>query len=368
MLITYNKSWFKDYESCWSILEKLSISNLVDSNYMINIMKLTKKIKNHTPFSIFDKNHDFFNGIQKIDNDYFYNKNIFFLNYINLFREEIYVCKNCIEEGGFHSILHQFKFITHCPCHLESLLISTNRISNFKQCNFFNKDKDVFPVNKWSVFSFKINDPLLKEILDYKSNDLIIFHSKHISSIESLHDIIFNHHKFFSYKLPQRKNINTNINLGFLNYLFIKKYTHFIEYLDNHFYKTIYPLNPYIKNYLSNPLIYSYLKYRATFEDTQHISYLSKDINIKKLGISSLFLNKLGNGFQNHYNEILIRDNPLIFNLPNPIYIQIIEVFFDLYLIETFEAEINEIFCREIRLFQSFFIKIKNENLYLHFK
>ena len=66
MLITYNKSWFKDYESCWSILEKLSISNLVDSNYMINIMKLTKKIKNHTPFSIFDKNHDFFMGFKKL--------------------------------------------------------------------------------------------------------------------------------------------------------------------------------------------------------------------------------------------------------------------------------------------------------------
>ncbi|KGP81921.1 MULTISPECIES: hypothetical protein [Paenibacillus] len=140
MNIVWRKDWIHEYESPWSVFEKLALVNLINRNEILYVFgsKKVKKIKQH----IGDTHRDLLrlNGfdLEKLHQTLDYklkehSDNIImqllapFYDFYGVwdpwFHDDLQWCPQCME-GGFHSWLHQFKLFDTCAFH-ENKLIDT---------------------------------------------------------------------------------------------------------------------------------------------------------------------------------------------------------------------------------------------------
>lgn len=133
MNIVWRKEWINEYESPWSIFEKLALVNLIDRNEILQTFgsRVVQNIKQH----IGDKHRDLLqlNGfdLNKLHETMDYNLQEhnhltiqsliapfdgLYTSVDHWFNKELRWCSKCIE-GGFHSWLHQFKLFDECAFH-----------------------------------------------------------------------------------------------------------------------------------------------------------------------------------------------------------------------------------------------------------
>lgn len=147
-LITWSNNWISDSESLWSILTKFKIANEVGSNYIQkqyvkgNQPTLNDRLDKFLPDN-FDYN-SFSEHLGLYLNQYFeYQSDCWGLSNINpdaikeLSTENLRYCPLCIKDG-FHSNLHQLKYIHSCPFHH-----TTHLIEACEECNL--------PINLYSA-------------------------------------------------------------------------------------------------------------------------------------------------------------------------------------------------------------------------
>ncbi|SDD53479.1 hypothetical protein SAMN05428987_5173 [Paenibacillus sp. CF095] len=133
MNIVWRKEWINEYESPWSIFEKMTLVNLTDRNEILKVFGSShvKKITQH----IGDKQRELLqlNGfnIESLHETLDFNlqehnyKNIqsliapfseLYSSWEHWFHRDLHWCSKCME-GGFHSWLHQFKLLDECAFH-----------------------------------------------------------------------------------------------------------------------------------------------------------------------------------------------------------------------------------------------------------
>ncbi|KRF31702.1 hypothetical protein [Paenibacillus sp. Soil787] len=130
-MITWNRKWVKPYESIWSVFEKCKLVNLVTGNELLKEINPEyvpgqRKFRNLYTLLGFDLEH--INNILGMDlsdviRDMESLRKLIKLDNIrpmSVFHTHLVFCSSCINTQ-FHSYLHQFKLITHCPFHLENL-------------------------------------------------------------------------------------------------------------------------------------------------------------------------------------------------------------------------------------------------------
>lgn len=138
--LTWNNNWISDFESPWSIFEKIKYANAATKNDIFKLFGKEKILKKKTILG--NKNHDLY-LLSAFEEHHFiqllgfslksYNKYIleqtsgFLQNgtFVELkkdvcenpyWRKTLTLCLECIKDG-YHSILHQFDLIDHCPFH-----------------------------------------------------------------------------------------------------------------------------------------------------------------------------------------------------------------------------------------------------------
>lgn len=133
MNIVWRKDWIHEYESPWSVFEKLALVNLINRNEILHVFgsKKVKKIRQHIGDTHRDlltlRGFDLGKLHQTLDFNLkehsekvikpliapFYE---FYGSWDPWFRKELHWCPQCME-GGFHSWLHQFKLFDTCAFH-----------------------------------------------------------------------------------------------------------------------------------------------------------------------------------------------------------------------------------------------------------
>ncbi|OCT14395.1 hypothetical protein A8709_26665 [Paenibacillus pectinilyticus] len=144
----WRTEWIRPFESTWSILEKLCYSNVIIrrgpllkhlGNDKVKTMKGPVKAQRHnnllTMFgfdevslsnslgvNIIKQNKEtinqLLNNVTRISTD---------LN--DWFNEDLIWCEQCIEDG-YHSVLHQFKLLKHCPFHMKKLIYTCSNCNS----------------------------------------------------------------------------------------------------------------------------------------------------------------------------------------------------------------------------------------------
>lgn len=138
--LNWNRQWVHPFESLWSLFNKLRYANAMSINDLFKTLgtSYVKGLKGRTGAYHYDLYR-----IQSLDEEEIVKKTHFnFLwhhryylqqiidrlpkyrfNYEYYFRKHLAFCKSCME-NGYHSILHQFKFLHECPFHNEMLQLS----------------------------------------------------------------------------------------------------------------------------------------------------------------------------------------------------------------------------------------------------
>ncbi|MEQ7049908.1 hypothetical protein ABN764_04525 [Paenibacillaceae sp. P-4] len=145
ILLTWNDNWLSDFESPWSIFEKIKYANDATKKDIFELFAKTEVLKKRSILGT--KNHDLY-LLSAFEEQRFiqllgfslksYNKYILeqmsgFLpngTFIELkkdvcenhyWRRSLTICLECMKDG-YHSILHQFALIYHCPFHNSPLI------------------------------------------------------------------------------------------------------------------------------------------------------------------------------------------------------------------------------------------------------
>lgn len=125
-----------EYESPWSIIENIKVSNVVNTRQFLNAFGseaaantgniISKRYLNLWTFEgINDQKFKLYFGeslsahTENIKNK-LTNMLPIYIKTKSLFRDQLYFCKECIK-AGYHSILHQFKMTEICPYHMVKL-------------------------------------------------------------------------------------------------------------------------------------------------------------------------------------------------------------------------------------------------------
>ncbi|MDO3679738.1 hypothetical protein [Paenibacillus ehimensis] len=142
--ITWDLNWISEWESPWSIFEKIKFANLAVKKDIFTVFGNEKVLSLRSILG--KKNHDLY-GLYAFDDDAFMNSIGFRLKQYNIdclldisgflykndiqrdhlkgkaaikpykyFRSNLHFCLECMK-SGYHSILYQFKMISHCPYH-----------------------------------------------------------------------------------------------------------------------------------------------------------------------------------------------------------------------------------------------------------
>ncbi|MGF9696389.1 hypothetical protein ACMX2M_07080 [Paenibacillus polymyxa] len=133
MNIVWRKDWIYEYESPWSIFEKVSLANLVGRNEILHVFGTpqVKGMKQHIGdvhrelMCLTGFNLDLLDEIlgfnlkehnQKIIQSLISPFHAYFNSPDPWFYKDLHWCSKCLE-GGFHSWLHQFKLLDECVFH-----------------------------------------------------------------------------------------------------------------------------------------------------------------------------------------------------------------------------------------------------------
>ncbi|MFS0728313.1 hypothetical protein [Paenibacillus sp. 1P07SE] len=146
--ITWDLKWISEWESPWSIFEKIKLANLavkkdlfqVFGNEEVRSYKSILGKKNHDLYGLYAFDDDAFMSIigfrlKKFNRDCLHNISDFLhkndiqrselkgrasMQPYKYFRNHLHFCLDCMKTG-FHSILHQFKLLHNCPFHLNPM-------------------------------------------------------------------------------------------------------------------------------------------------------------------------------------------------------------------------------------------------------
>ncbi|WP_271755218.1 TniQ family protein, partial [Cohnella sp. JJ-181] len=142
--LTWNNQWISDFESPWSVFEKIKYLNNANKKDIFELFG-TSKI-NAQKTIIGEANHNLYHlvsmdekrlfdtlgfNVKQYNNDILYNlagflkggkRYTFSLKELwpNYFRNLFTYCSECLKDG-YHSLLHQFEFIHTCPFHQVAL-------------------------------------------------------------------------------------------------------------------------------------------------------------------------------------------------------------------------------------------------------
>lgn len=123
----WKSEWCWPYESAWSIIEKFKYANAVTNNVLRKLIDLRSSTPNWIVVenlyiyrrSIF--NEKAFFDLFGLNSSHFLCLDLFHGNdYTQLLYSELRYCSDCINLG-YHSYLHQLKFVDTCPFHNHSL-------------------------------------------------------------------------------------------------------------------------------------------------------------------------------------------------------------------------------------------------------
>ncbi|MHB0865031.1 hypothetical protein ACYCS5_28305 [Paenibacillus sp. SEL3] len=143
--LTWNTRWISDFESPWSIFEKLKYTNLAKRKDIFKLFGNAETLNKKT--IIGHKNHDLYKlsafdellfdqrlGFKLLKyNETVLNSLVGFLrggedyekgseaSEYHFLEKNLSICMHCIKDG-FHSLLHQVEFINLCPFHNSSLI------------------------------------------------------------------------------------------------------------------------------------------------------------------------------------------------------------------------------------------------------
>ncbi|MFL1997229.1 hypothetical protein VYF65_002991 [Lysinibacillus irui] len=146
-MITWSNNWVSDCESLWSILAKFKIANEVCSNYIQKeFVKSNQPTLNNPLDKFLPDNFDYHSFSEQtglfLIHYFQFQSDCWGLSNVNtnaikeLSTENLRYCPICIKDG-FHSYLHQLKYIHSCPFHQTTYLIE-----NCENCNL--------PINLYS--------------------------------------------------------------------------------------------------------------------------------------------------------------------------------------------------------------------------
>lgn len=188
--LNWDPKWIKNYESVWSIFDKIKIANSISNSeiciiFIPNLRQQMSILKNNQSSIVFN---DFDNTqtslLLRFDLRQYQLKlrdkilNNFRTNNIeinSLFRKELSYCPICTKHN-YHSILHQLVFVDYCPFHKVKLLtlkknniIFDNSLDTLLNNNFtFNNY--IKSRSNWIKFhdSTEMKDTDLKIFIDVK--------------------------------------------------------------------------------------------------------------------------------------------------------------------------------------------------------
>lgn len=228
-MITWNKDWIQEHESVWGIFEKFKFANQINGKDLFCYFTDNKNAT-YTSTSVRNKSFDHLLTIakSKLSEILEININDFRIELKGLLKtehlelpilnENIRFCKQCINTG-YHSIFHQFLFLSNCPFHPEIQLTDKcpncnkdfrNNNLGFKESGYCCKSCDFSMINNMDLFTARKYWLLNKKI---KSN--------YISSL--INDIVSNNinARFiylakFTTRMPIKREIYLSINQRFL--------------------------------------------------------------------------------------------------------------------------------------------------------
>ena len=193
--ITWRVEWRRQYESIWSLFEKIKIVNTINGNELLKIIQPSnslgtrKRNANKLPDEACEKLEELtrvnfkqiLNSMQKLF------KVNFLKDPMHIYHTHLRYCGTCIRHN-YHSYLHQYKLIDFCPFHLEEFEESCNNCG--KQIYFFNIALTIpytcrcgmqiyrssgWPVwENWTSINPVIEDNYIKELLQLAINEISI--------------------------------------------------------------------------------------------------------------------------------------------------------------------------------------------------
>ncbi|MGM0883097.1 MAG: hypothetical protein ACQEXQ_18925 [Bacillota bacterium] len=204
--VVWRKEWVREYETPWSIFEKLSFANVIDRDSIIRILG-NESIQNIKSKVIGDNRRELIN-LDAFDEDLLikvlsYNliENnkatiTLLLHSLKHFRElphtwfakHVRWCAECLS-SGFHSWFHQFILVQKCPYHGTKVIekcpncrkeipfmISNKRLSNpfTCTCGYILADFSTKGWSEWDI-SFEISDPFILRWISRDVGDQLYF-------------------------------------------------------------------------------------------------------------------------------------------------------------------------------------------------
>ncbi|KMK76264.1 hypothetical protein [Alkalihalobacillus pseudalcaliphilus] len=168
--LTFNIKWISEYESIWSIFEKIKLANLIEFGELKKIFNNNIRfIERQNTLMMTEGLPELISSHQKVISENLFGK----LNIINksdLFSKDFKFCNTCILLYH-HSVLHQLVFVNTCPFHpVEKLqIIEVDAIYNLYNnpfTIFFNKVNRSGNEKFFCCSKLRINDTKLLKYLE----------------------------------------------------------------------------------------------------------------------------------------------------------------------------------------------------------
>ncbi|WP_339176911.1 hypothetical protein [Paenibacillus sp. FSL R5-0701] len=197
--ITWNTDWISEFESPWSIFQKIQFTNLLNKRDYFHLFGTSETIKKKTIVGA--RNHNLYSMPSFDDNRFIiilgfslkkYNSDVIknisgFLNDGGMremreissgnwfWRKSLTFCCECLIDG-YHSILHQFGLFQQCPFHQKPLYDQCPNCSAkypyelFKDQTYFESTLTCMCSHQYKKFNRGV--PLNTHWKAYRSNDL----------------------------------------------------------------------------------------------------------------------------------------------------------------------------------------------------
>ncbi|GAM13393.1 hypothetical protein [Mesobacillus selenatarsenatis] len=420
-LLNWNNSWINEFESIWSIFEKIKEANNVSNKEILNLFTSDKIVSDNNHSIFFSR----FNSVPNILIGYDicqHQLNLVKLitaglpinnfPFEKLFRKEVTTCKKCIE-FNYHSIFHQYKFLSYCPFHQiplaitnhkKSIIVDDSLNSNF-QLKELNRDVEssekvhlFFDAKmKWqTVKKFQSSCSITKELIENKSNkgNIILYFDPGVfivreAALEKYNYILFNkcnenigNEELLTFSSPKANNNEEKFNFTendfkILYLSTLKTFHSFVRHLKAtilfkhkqciEFNIRKHPVKP------KCPYANAYVHWRKFIEGLSNISEVDK----KRPKIHDTYLNFKVYSYQEHgFFERLFyatissidekyRTRKLVLWLINKIYGMVITNYFYCWLEHFQQSEFNEntyYYCPlKFEYIPTFIVEIKKE-------
>ncbi|OPH46956.1 hypothetical protein BC351_13630 [Paenibacillus ferrarius] len=126
--IIWREEWKRPYESIWSVIENIKISNSISGSDLIHYLNDNKTDKTRSVRNVNKLSEEALDKLKELTNiDFLAIKNTMLKlsklernNPLHYFHTHLCYCEKCIHHN-YHSYLHQYKLIDVCPFHVTKL-------------------------------------------------------------------------------------------------------------------------------------------------------------------------------------------------------------------------------------------------------